>query len=143
MTAHPHEALIKNLTLLLRLGRCIGPLEVYNVLSHVAIIALMQAQHTSILDNDEMATFRHILYPSLESFFQELDHIEPHQNWSKQFLVPLRRMGVESLGDMDMVTPESLHIFFKLPPVSIMDLFVRVHDIIESIHRTKHYTSVY
>ena len=98
----------------------------------------MQAQRTSILDNEEIVTFRHILYPSLESFLEELDHIKPHQNWSKRFLVPLRRMGVQSLGDMDMATPESLHMFFKLPPVLIMDLFVQVNDIIESIHHTKH-----
>ena len=97
----------------------------------------MQAHNTSILDNEEIVTFWHILYPSLESFLEELDHIEPHQNWSKQFLVPLRRMGVQSLGDMDMVTPESVHIFFKLLPIPIMDLFVRVHDIVETIHRTK------
>ena len=97
----------------------------------------MQAHNMSILDNEEIVTFQHILYPSLESFLDELDHIELHQNWSKQFLVPLRRMGVQSLGDMDMVTPESVHIFFKLPPVSIMDLFVWVHDIVETIHRTK------
>ena len=98
----------------------------------------MQAQHTSILNNEEIVTFRHILYPLLESFLEELDHIKLHQNWSKRFLVPLRRMGVQSLGDMDMATPESLHIFFKLPPVLIMDLFVWVNNIIESIHCTKH-----
>ena len=112
-------------------------LEVYVWLSPYSYHAHMQVQHTSILDNEEIITFRHILYPSLESFLGELDHIELHQNWSKQFLVPLRRMGVQSLGDMDMVTPESLHIFFKLLPVSIMDLFMRVHDIIESIHHAK------
>ena len=137
MTAHHHEALTKDLTLVLPLGRCNCSLEVYMWLSHIAIIAHMQAHDTSILDNEKIVTFRHILYPSLESFLEELDHIELHQNWSKQFLVPLRRMGVQSLSDMDMVTPESVRIFFKLLPVSIMDLFVRVHNIVETIHRTK------
>ena len=137
MTAHCRKALTKDLTLVLPLGRCNCSLEVYVWLSHIAIVAHMQAHDTSILDNEEIVTFQHILYPLLESFLEELDHIEPHQNWSKQFLVPLRRMGVQSLSDMDMVTPESVHIFFKLPPIPIMDLFVRVHNIVETIHRTK------
>ncbi|KAL4068795.1 hypothetical protein V8B97DRAFT_1872863, partial [Scleroderma yunnanense] len=117
-----HKALTKNLTLVLPL----------------AIIAHMQAQCMSILDSKEIVTFQHMLYPSLESFLKELDHTKPHQKWSKQFLEPLRRMEVESLGDMDMVTPESLYIFFKLPPVLIMDLFVQVYDVIKSIHHTKY-----
>ena len=45
-------------------------------------------------------------------------------------------MGVQTLDDMDMATPESLYVFFKLPPIPIMDLFERVHDSIDSIHHT-------
>ena len=96
----------------------------------------MQAQHTeTIFIDEEIITFPHILrYPSIEEFLVNLDPIEPHWHWSKQFLVPLRKMGVQTLDDIDMAMPECLYVFFKLPPIPIMDLFEQVHDSIESIH---------
>ena len=96
----------------------------------------MQAQHTeTVFVDEEIITFSpHILYPSVEEFLANLDRVEPHRYWSRQFLVPLKEMGVQTLDDIDMATPESLYVFFKLPPIPIMDLFERVHDSIESIH---------
>ena len=98
----------------------------------------MQAQHhtETIFVDEEIITFPHILYPSVEEFLENLDRIEPHRRWSRQFLIPLRKMGVWTLDDIDMATPECLYVFFKLPPIPIMDLFERVYDSIESIHRS-------
>jgi len=42
-------------------------------------------------------------------------------------------MGVTALDDMDLVTPESLHIFFGLPPITIMDFFAHADDMVQSI----------
>lgn len=42
-------------------------------------------------------------------------------------------MGVRALDDMELVTLESLHVFFQLPPIAIMDFFAHVHDTIECI----------
>ena len=73
-------------------------------------------------------------YPLLEDFLEELDLLEPHRGWTEHFLIPLRRMGVSTLDEMDLVTPESLYVFFRLPPIAIMDLFSHVDDTIQHIH---------
>ena len=72
--------------------------------------------------------------PTLEDFLAKLDLLEPHRGWTAQFLIPLRRMGVSALDDMDLVTPESLYVFFRLSPIAIMDLFAHVDDMIQRIH---------
>lgn len=112
-----------------------------NVGSTTCMIAVanMQAQHASILVDEEIETFQEILYPSLEEFLEILDHREPHWDWSSQFLLPLKKMGVDTLDEIDLATPESLHILWGLPPIPVMDLFERVHDTIQSIHYAKHF----
>lgn len=89
-------------------------------------------------DDLETQTYHpYIEYPSLESFLESLDNVELNQHWSEHFLTPLTRMGVQSLDDITLVTPESIHVFFKLPPIAIMDLFSHVLKAIHAIHRAK------
>ena len=75
----------------------------------------MQAQHTeTVFVDEEIITFSpHILYPSVEEFLANLDRVEPHRHWSRQFLIPLKEMGVQTLDDIDMATPESLYVFHQ------------------------------
>lgn len=72
----------------------------------------------------------------MRDFLEMLDHAEPHQRWSKHFLLPLMRMGVDCLDDINLVTPELLHLFFGLPPILIMDFFSRILETIQAIHQT-------
>ena len=46
-------------------------------------------------------------------------------------------MGVQHLDDIDLVTPECLHVFFRLPPIMIMDLFARILETIQTIHHSR------
>ncbi|KAI6146034.1 hypothetical protein BKA82DRAFT_4010368 [Pisolithus tinctorius] len=93
-------------------------------------------QSSILVDYEITSSATHIIYyPLLEDFLAKLDLLEPHRGWTAQFLIPLRRMGVIALDDMDLVTPESLHVFFGLPPIAIMDLFAHMHDMVERIHR--------
>ena len=79
----------------------------------------------------------HVLYPSLHDFLEKLDSAEPHRGWSKLFLVPLTRLGVRHLDDMELVSPEYLYILYKLPPIIVMDFFSRIHDTIQTIHHAR------
>ena len=82
----------------------------------------------------EITLSTHIIsYPLLEDFLVKLELLELHRGWTIKFLIPLRRMGVRALDDMELVTLESLHVFFQLPPIAIMDFFAHVHDTIEHI----------
>ena len=92
----------------------------------------------TILVDFEIKTFSpYICYPSLQDFLARLDDAEPHCCWSERFLEPLTRMGVEYLDDIDLVTPECLYIFYRLPPVMIMDLFARILETIQTIHQSR------
>jgi len=95
----------------------------------------VQTLQPSILVDYEITPSTQVAsYPLLEDFLVNLDLLEPHRGWTAQFLIPLRKMGVSALDDMDLVTPESLYVFFRLPPIAIMDLFAHVHDTIQRIH---------
>ena len=92
----------------------------------------------SILVDFEIETFTpHVLYPSLHDFLAKLDSAEPHRNWLKLFLVPLTRLGVRHLDDIELVSPEYLYILYKLPPIIVMDFFSRIHDTIQTIHHAR------
>lgn len=96
----------------------------------------MTVEPESILIDFEIETFPlYISYPSLQDFLANLDCAEPHYQWSKKFLRPLTSMGVKSLDDIDLVTPESLYVFHRLPPIMIMDLFTRILEVINTIHQ--------
>ena len=71
----------------------------------------------------------------MRDFLETLDHAEPHRRWSEYFRIPLMRMGVDCLDDIDLVTPECLHLFFGLPPILIMDFFSRILETIQGIHQ--------
>lgn len=96
------------------------------------------SENTSILVEFEIETFTpHIPYPSLHDFLAKLDSAEPHRDWSKHFLVPLTRLGVRHLDDIELVTPECLYVLYKLPPIIVMDFFARIHEAIQTIHQTR------
>ena len=81
----------------------------------------------------EITLSTHIIsYPLLEDFLVKLELLELHRGWTIKFLIPLRRMGVRALDDMELVTLESLHVFFQLPPIAIMD-FLHMCTILLSI----------
>ena len=106
--------------------------DAINILDQYCCLQTMQ--HPSILVDYEITPSPHYTdYPVLEDFLEKLDLLEPHRDWSARFLIPLRRMGVTALDDMDLVTPESLHVFFGLPPITIMDFFAHANDMVQSI----------
>lgn len=73
----------------------------------------------------------------MQDFLQALDCDEPYWHWSKHFHAPLMRMGVNHLDDIHLITPESLYLFFRLPPILIMDLFSRIVQAIQAIHQAR------
>ncbi|KIK35838.1 hypothetical protein CY34DRAFT_95408 [Suillus luteus UH-Slu-Lm8-n1] len=83
---------------------------------------------SSILIDVEIETDPSVSYPTLEAFMMKLEHEEPVRRWSEIFLHPLRMMGVRTLDDMCIVSPESLAGFFNLSPFMIMDFYVHVID---------------
>lgn len=97
---------------------------------------IVSACMKSILVDFEIKTFSpYVLYPLLEDFLVKLNDDELHWHWSEQFFEPLTRMDVWHLDDIDLVTPESLHTFYKLPPIMIMDFFSCILEGIQTIHR--------
>jgi len=83
---------------------------------------------SSILINVEIESDPSVSYPTLEAFMMKLEKEEPVRGWSEIFLHLLRKMGVRTLDDMCIVSPESLAGFFNLSPIMIMDFYVHVID---------------
>ena len=75
-----------------------------------------------------------IQYPSLWDFLKALDNDAPGHDWLKRFFQPLTRMGVSTLDDMCIVSPESLHILYGLPLIAVMDFYAHVVDAIKILH---------
>lgn len=46
-------------------------------------------------------------------------------------------MGVKTLDDMCIVSPESLHVLYRLPPILVMDFYTHVVAAIEIVHATQ------
>ncbi|KIK36229.1 hypothetical protein CY34DRAFT_94737 [Suillus luteus UH-Slu-Lm8-n1] len=91
---------------------------------------------SSILIDFEIETDPSITYPTLEAFMGQLNNDEPARQWPELFLTPLKRMGVRTLDDiidMCIVSPKSLHIFYNLCPMMIMDFYVHVIDTINAL----------
>jgi hypothetical protein len=82
----------------------------------------------------QLETDPSISYPTLEVFMAKLDEEEPAQRWSETFLSPLIWMGVRTIDDMCIVSPESLSGFFNLSPIMVMDFFVHVVDAVSKLH---------
>ncbi|KAI6140892.1 hypothetical protein BKA82DRAFT_30909 [Pisolithus tinctorius] len=89
---------------------------------------------SSIFSAIEIETSPHITYPSLEEFLAELEQRELGRQWRKVFLHPLTRMGVKDLGDMEIISPESLWVFCRLCPLMVMDFYVHMLDHLADIH---------
>ncbi|KIK75784.1 hypothetical protein PAXRUDRAFT_784525 [Paxillus rubicundulus Ve08.2h10] len=91
---------------------------------------------SEILVNIDIKTYPCILYPSLEKFLTSLNTADLNQGWSEQFFKPLKLSGVRSLDDMIIVSPQSLHVFYGLPPITIMDFYAHALESIELLHVT-------
>jgi hypothetical protein len=89
---------------------------------------------SSIISDVEIETHLCSSYPSIEEFLINLERAEPRRQWVKKFLGPVTSMGVRTLDDMEIVSPESLTIFHKLCPLMVMDFFVHVINSLDEIH---------
>ena len=87
-----------------------------------------------ILINVDFITYPFVQYPTLEAFLDRLDIDEPLRHWREVFLLPLQRLGVRTLDDMTIVSPEAIYVFCKLSPIAIMDLYVHVVETIDALH---------
>ncbi|KAI6154853.1 hypothetical protein BKA82DRAFT_33739 [Pisolithus tinctorius] len=83
---------------------------------------------SSILANIEIKTCPHVTYLSLEEFTGLLEQKEPGRRWREVFLPPLIYLGARDLGDMEIISLESLFVFRQLCPLMIMDFYVHVID---------------
>lgn len=89
---------------------------------------------SSIISNVEFETHPCSSYPSIEEFLINLESVEPRRQWVKKFLRPVTAMGVRTLDDIEMVSPDSLTILYKLCPLMVMDFFVHVINSLDEIH---------
>ena len=90
----------------------------------------------TILVDVEFIAYPFVQYPTLEAFLDRLDIDEPLYHWREIFFLPLQRLGVRTLDDMTIVSPEAIYVFCKLNPFVIMDLYVHVVNAINALHRT-------
>jgi len=89
---------------------------------------------SSLVSDVEIKTHLCSFYPSIEEFLAKLERAEPRRQWVEKFLRPVTSMGVRTLDDMEIVSPESLTIFHKLCPLMVMDFFVHVVNGLDEIH---------
>ena len=90
----------------------------------------------TILVNIEFNTYPFVQYPTLEAFLDRLDIDKPSWHWREIFFLPLQRLGVRTLDDMMIVSPEAIFVFCKLNPIAIMDLYIHVVDTIDALHHS-------
>jgi hypothetical protein len=95
----------------------------------LATVALI----SSILVDVEIESDPSVSYPTLEAFMAKLENDEPGRQWQELFLTPLRLMGVRTLDDICIVSPESIFVLYGLCPVMIMDFYVHVIDTISTL----------
>jgi len=88
----------------------------------------------TILVNVEIITYPFVQYPALEVFLDHLDIDEPGWHWQETFFLPLQWLGVHTLDDMMIVSPEAIFVFFELNPIAIMNLYVHVVNTIDALH---------
>jgi len=81
---------------------------------------------SSIIADVELQIHTCICYPSIKQFLAQLEEVEPRRFWVKKFLGPLTSMGVRTLDDMEIVSPESLVVLYRLCPLMVMDFYIHV-----------------
>jgi hypothetical protein len=81
---------------------------------------------SSILIDLELEMNPNISYPSINDFLAELHKAEPRRGWVEKFLRPMTALGVRTLDDLEIVSPECLTVFYRLCPLMVMDFFVYV-----------------
>lgn len=90
----------------------------------------------TILVNVDFITYPFVQYPTLEAFLDSLDVDKPSWHWREIFFLPLQRLGVKTLDDMTIISPETIFVFCKLNPIAIMDLYVHVVHTVDALHRS-------
>jgi hypothetical protein len=96
---------------------------------------------TSILTNFELETNPNVSYPSINDFLATLDKAEPRRGWIEMFLRPLTSLGVRTLDDIEIVSPECLTVFHHLCPLMVMDFFVHVIKYLDEAGHLAHQSS--
>ena len=89
-----------------------------------------------ILVNVDFITYPFVQYPTLEVFLDHLDIDEPLWHWWEIFFLPLQRLGVRTLDDMEIISPGVIFVFCRLNPIAIMDLYIHVVDTIDALHHS-------
>ncbi|KIK82397.1 hypothetical protein PAXRUDRAFT_153818 [Paxillus rubicundulus Ve08.2h10] len=89
---------------------------------------------SSILADIEIESYPHVTYPSLDDFLLNLETAEPARRWYSTFRRPLMSMGVRSIDDLEIVSPDSLFVFHQLCPLMIMDFYVHILDLLDVLH---------
>jgi len=90
----------------------------------------------TILVNVEITTYLFVQYPALEAFLDRLNIDEPGWHWRETFFLPLQWLGVHTLDDMTIISPEAIFVFFELNLIAIMNLYVHVVNTIDALHRS-------
>jgi hypothetical protein len=89
---------------------------------------------SSILADVELQIHTCICYPSIKEFLTQLGEMEPRRFWVKKFLGPLTSMGVRTLDNMEIVSPESLVVLHRLCPLMVMDFYIHVIKGLDESH---------
>jgi hypothetical protein len=88
---------------------------------------------SSILTDLKLEIHPYISYPSINEFLADLEKMEPRRGWIRIFDGPMTSMGVRTLDDMEIITPEWLTVFYRLCPVMVMDLYVHIADCFDKL----------
>lgn len=96
---------------------------------------------STILTNLELETDPHISYPSINDFLAELEKAEPRRGWIEKFLHPLISLGVRTVDDIEIISPECLTVFHRLCPLMVMDFFVHIISYLDEAGHSHQSTS--
>ncbi|KAG2751656.1 hypothetical protein P692DRAFT_20726750 [Suillus brevipes Sb2] len=95
----------------------------------------------SILTNLELETDPNVSYPPINDFLAKLDKGEPRRGWIEKFLRPLTSLGVRTLDDIEIISPECLIVFHRLCPLMVMDFFVHIINYLDEASNLAHQSS--
>jgi hypothetical protein len=95
----------------------------------------------SILTNLEVETHSNVSYPSIDDFLAKLDKAEPRRGWIEKFLHPLTSLGVRTLDDIEVISPECLTVFHRICPLMVMDFYVHIISYLDEAGHLAHQSS--
>ncbi|KAH7904436.1 hypothetical protein BJ138DRAFT_1106830 [Hygrophoropsis aurantiaca] len=70
----------------------------------------------------------------MKDFMTKLHNLEPARHWLDKFFDALELMDVETLDELEVISPEVLFFFCQLCPIMIMDFYVHVVQAVDEIH---------